>query len=245
VNERLLRPPGESLRIKLDSLNERINLALLFAMLVPAGMALGIPDLTNLTTLTIFFIVSGLCFLPLVFVLKKYRNYSLGYSGERAVGEELNQLLRDGCHVFHDYPADPKWNIDHIVVAPSGVFLIETKTRRKKRAPKGKREHEIIYDGETLEFPHCRDTYGLDQAKRNAKWLSRELTSATGEPVYVKPILTFPGWFIIVRGKGDVMVWNPKQIRQVILENSPQKLSEAQRQRIVHQLDQKCRDVEF
>ena len=81
--------------------------------------------------------------IPLRIVVKKYRDYSLGLMGERAVGEELNLLMAEGCRVFHDYPGGPNWNIDHVVVAPSGVYGIETKMRRKSRAPKGKKDQEV------------------------------------------------------------------------------------------------------
>jgi hypothetical protein len=50
---------------------------------------------------------------------------------------------------------------------------------------------------------------------------------------------------VTLKGKSDVSVLNPKQIRSVILGNGSPTLSPAQMQRIVHQLDQKCRDVEL
>jgi hypothetical protein len=31
-------------------------------------------------------------------------------------------MLED-CRVFHDFPSDKKWNIDHIVVAPDVTSL--------------------------------------------------------------------------------------------------------------------------
>lgn len=245
MDTKLLRSAGESLRRKLESLNEHLIFSLAFFLFVPFSFAWITP--TNTSTpvfLVILFPLVLLSSMPMIRTLAKYRNYALGLKGERAVGEELNQLLMEGCHVFHDYPANPKWNIDHIVIAPSGVYSIETKTRRKRRAPKGKREHEITFDGSRLHFPHCTDNHGLDQARANASWLSRELTSATGEPVKAKPILTFPGWLVTLKGKGDVTVLNPKQIRQVILKSQPH-LSSAQMQRIAHQVEQKCRDVVF
>lgn len=85
----------------------------------------------------------------------------------------------------------------------------------------------------------------MEQARRNAASLSQHRTSATGEPVRVKPVPTFPGWFVTLKGKGDVQVLNPKQIRQVVLNNTGPALPPAQMQRIVHQLDQKCRDVKI
>ena len=63
-------------------------------------------------------------------LLRQRRIVRLGYDGEVTVGQELNQLLRDGYCVYHDIPAD-KFNIDHIVVGKKGVFAIETKARSK------------------------------------------------------------------------------------------------------------------
>ena len=154
--------------------------------------------------------------------------------------------MLDGCHVFHDFPADPKWNIDHIIVGPSGVYVVETKTRRKRKAQKGKPDHIITFDGDTLIFPHAEQSrYGLDQARDNAKWLSGYLSSATGEKVWVEPILTFPGWMINRRtNNASVQVLNPKEIAGVVLSR-PARLTAQSIKQIVHQLDQKCRDVEF
>jgi hypothetical protein len=177
--------------------------------------------------------------------VKKYCDYSLGLMGERAVGEELNMLMAEGCRVFHDYPGGRNWNIDHVIVAPSGVYAIETKTRRKRRAPKGKKDQELMFDGAKLHFPRYVGTSGLEQARRNARDLSRELTSATGEPVVVKAILTFPGWYVNRTGKSDVAVLNPKEIRHVVLSTAGAQLSPEQIQRVAHQVEQKCRDVVF
>lgn len=70
------------------------------------------------------------------------RNYRLGFHGERVAAEELNQLMREGCHVFHDVPMEPYGNIDHVIVAPSGGFAVETKTRRKRKGPAGANQRD-------------------------------------------------------------------------------------------------------
>lgn len=245
TSEKLLRPPGESLNRKLAELDEK----LLYTIVLLIGGPILLAHQTQTIPLGQFVAwlipATILCAIPLWITASRRRNYALGYLGERAVGEELNQLLRDGCHVFHDYQGGPNWNIDHVVVAPSGVYAVETKARRKRRARNGQRDYELIFDGRNLRFPHCTDTYGLEQARRNAADLGFQLTRATGETVSAKPILTFPGWLVTLKGKSDVHVLNPKQIRQVVLNNTGPTLSPAQMQRIIHQLDQKCRDVEL
>jgi hypothetical protein len=55
-------------------------------------------------------------------MVEKVRPLRLGFKGERAVGEELNQLLRQGFHVFHDLPFD-SFNIDHVIVGPTALLL--------------------------------------------------------------------------------------------------------------------------
>lgn len=173
----------------------------------------------------------------------------LGFLGERAVGEELNKLMFDRYHVFHDFPGGDDWNIDHVIVGPSGVFAVETKAYRKRKGA-GPDFHKVVFDGKTLRFP-CRggksrvDTKPLDQARRNSKSLSVFLSKSTGEPTHVEPILTFPGWFVDRKGLGDVHVLNHRQFRDCVVRNGPAKLSSEQIQRIVHQLEQQCRNVEF
>mgnify|MGYP000447730379 CR=1 FL=1 len=45
------------------------------------------------------------------------------------VAEALAPLTVDGCRIFHDVPA-AAFNLDHVIVGPTGVFALETKTRR-------------------------------------------------------------------------------------------------------------------
>jgi hypothetical protein len=256
VAEKMLRPPGESLRLKIRDLDEKIDFNLMMCLM--SGGLLGMsfygasvqqkhaPSFLVIAILSIFVLPEIIFFSWRCFrLLKERANYRLGFDGERFVGELLNRLMLDGCHVFHDFPADKKWNIDHIVVAPTGVFVVETKTLRKQDAPPGKRDNTIMYDGRQLEFPHETHDYGLQQAKDNARWLSTWLASATGEKVIVRPILTFPGWWVESRTDADdIRVVNPKQIRAAVFSYESS-LSNDHRQRIIHQLDQKCRDVEF
>jgi hypothetical protein len=177
--------------------------------------------------------------------LNELRDCRLGFFGERAVAEEINQLMRDGCRVFHDVPMEPYGNIDHVIIAPTGVYAVETKTRRKRKAKPGKRNHEVEYDGKVLRFPQGIDSSGLDQAKQQAHRLRVLLSKAVGEPVKVTAILTLPGWFVSSTVKDGLKVVNPKQIRHVVLDDKPTKLSNSFMERISHQLDQRTRDVEI
>jgi hypothetical protein len=56
------------------------------------------------------------------------RAWQRGAHGERQTARLLDRLGRDGYQVFHDLamPGSPA-NIDHLVVGPSGVFVIDSK----------------------------------------------------------------------------------------------------------------------
>jgi hypothetical protein len=172
------------------------------------------------------------------------RNYQLGFSGERLVGEQLNALMLHGCRIFHDFPARGIGNIDHIVLAHGSVFAIETKTRRKGKARPGRKDHEVIYDGRRLNFPDWDDTGMLRQAQDSAEWLSEFLTRATAEPVAVHPVLVLPGWMVTRKVKKGVAVLNQKEIRSYILAQSDS-LAPAAKPRILEVIEKQCRDVQF
>lgn len=61
---------------------------------------------------------------------KDAANWRAGYTGEAMVANLLENLS-DEFHVFHDVRhRDLAGNIDHLVVGPTGVFVLETKNWR-------------------------------------------------------------------------------------------------------------------
>ena len=61
------------------------------------------------------------------------RAWSIGARGEQMLGRRLDKLKSDAIHLLHDrgIPGS-KANIDHIVVCPSGVFVIDAKRYKGK-----------------------------------------------------------------------------------------------------------------
>ena len=250
VSEKLLRPAGESLRREIEKMDEQLNDIFIWTFFGPALMTsmLLVPNTSPVAAIVIITAgVAAFVFMvwKLIHLINRRRDYRLGFAGERAVAEELNQLMLDGCRVFHDVPMEPYGNIDHVLVAPTGVYAVETKARRKRKTPSGKRDHEVVFDGEKLQFPEATDLSSLHQARQQADRLRAFLSSAVGESVEVQAILTFPGWFIINRAKADIKVLNPKAIRAAVINSRLPTLSKQMNERIAHQLDQKCRDIEF
>lgn len=175
-------------------------------------------------------------------IAKERNDLRLGLDCELAVGQELNQLMLEGCRVYHYFPAD-KFNIDHIVVGPKGVFAVETKGRAKPDKKGGTEEATMTFDGDKLNFPGWSEKEPLEQAKRQAKWLTNWLGSAVGEPVSVKPVLVLPGWYVELKKPADIFIFNEKN-PQSLLKGRSDALPETMIKRITHQIEQRCRDVE-
>jgi hypothetical protein len=151
--------------------------------------------------------------------------------------------MRDGFAVFHDVPGDKEFNVDHVVVGSQGVFAVETKGRGKPVRKSGAEYKVEHIDGE-LVFPGWKETAPLEQARRNALWLAKWLTSAVGEPISVKPVLAIPGWWIERKSPSDVAIVNGKNTSAYFTKTRSAELSDKLVRQIVHQLDQRCRDVE-
>jgi len=251
--DNFLRSPGESVNRRIMEINDKLteNLVLLITMPVLfyatyiSLLHFGNSRLSTFTTA--FYILAGIGLIAyylfkLIKMLNSRRSYQLGYEGEIAVGQELNQLMRDGYYVYHDFPAD-KYNIDHVVVGTSGVFAVETKARSKATSAGSTSDYKVTYDGNRLHFPKGTDVKSIEQAKRQAKSLSGWLSKATGEHVAVRPVLALPGWYVERTSSNGIPVINPKNFRSIAKPIEGNILSERMITRIVHQLEQKCRDI--
>jgi hypothetical protein len=153
--------------------------------------------------------------------------------------------MRNGYQVFHDLPAEG-FNIDHVVVGPAGVFAVETKGRSKTFSDDGKnkKQFRVEYRGGVLHFPNGPDKEAAPQAARQAKWLSKWLNSATGQPVRAWPVVVLPGWFVDKKDSPEVPVIASGYIQGFFSGQRDHALSQQRIAQIAHQLDQKVRDLE-
>jgi len=198
-----------------------------------------------LLTLVVIFAMAGItiAILPLNTLLKKISRIKLALDGETAIGQELNQRMRQGCHVFHDFPADG-FNIDHIVIGPAGGFAVETKTRTKRIRHGAPTNVNVLFDGEKLNFPHHAETRPVTQAWRQARWLAQWLRQAAGETVDIRPVIALPGWYVQSSAKnGGLLVINGKNPQALIQAGKQAVLDAAQIRRLAHAVAQKCRDI--
>jgi len=120
-----------------------------------------------------------------VVCLASSRNYRAGIEGEQAVVKAL-QVLDDSYSIINDFKSSVKsGNIDHILICPKGVFVIETKNysgdircygERWSKKVKGR-----LYDIRSVSY----------QAKNNAKYLSDLIHGKTNLSLFVEPICVF------------------------------------------------------
>lgn len=252
----LLRLPGHSLRLQIIELSENINFYLVMIFLLTItivnGALLFISDqgiekaagFIILSFVTFVFLMASLLY-KMTQKMNLRNKLNLGYEGELITAQELNRLMPEGNYVYHDFQAD-KFNIDHILVGPAGVFAIETKARSKKVSDDNKKEATATYNGREIIFSGYKDTEYIAQAKRQAKWLANWLKSSTGEPMAVHPVLCLPGWFVELKAPyNGIFVANPKQLKGFIKSKTMHNLDQKKIQQIIHQLDQKCRDIEI
>lgn len=250
LNFKLLNSPGDGLRQAIERHDEKMNDAGMMAVLV-GPMMLSAWLLTQLRRVNggiswsawdwmfVAVAVGGVIWAARSFIHhgKLRRRYHAALAAERATAQNLAPLVAEGCIVFHDFPAE-RFNIDHIIVAPHVVYAVETKSRRKPVAG-GKAAARVGYDGRTLAFPTHVETRPIEQAKAQADWLRRFLTSALGEPVGVVPVLALPGWYVDLSKEGsraDVIVNNLRNPMFLMRLGSTAQADPVRQRRIAHAL---------
>ena len=97
------------------------------------------------------------------------------------------------------------FNIDHVVIAPSGVYVIETKWVSKAR----QRGRQVIACRNGVLTRNGRAMRGdaLGQVTRATEEV-RRMIAALGYAPVLRPVLVFPGWW--TRSEGPVWVLNER-----------------------------------
>ena len=272
--EKLLRPAGYTLLLRLDDIMDKAMTKMFVgmgsaALLILAvtglgpiayGLLVGKVELNQLThprilgsvlMVALFALASLLALIYSAFSIFKHlnqaRNCRFGLRGEQAVAEALigPEVIRAGYTAFHDVPGSEKWNIDHVVVGPAGVFVLETKTRPKRNSTNDLPDHEVRFDGGTLRFPWCYDGKAAAQAKRNAEWMRQFIADFAPKDIVVQAVLVLPGWWVTSQGDYPVKAMNAKYLRGTYLPSLPRRFTPDQLQPILRRLDERCRTLQF
>jgi hypothetical protein len=132
-----------------------------------------------------------------------------GAKGDDVVGRLLAELP-DDYHVFHDL-SRLCGDIDHIVIGPTGLFIIETKAHGGKVSVEG---DMLLVNGHP---PVEKDL--LAQSWRNAYWVHDLLQNTLAVEIFPVPLLVFAHAFVSapcpVKG---VRVLNKRLLLQTILK---------------------------
>lgn len=116
------------------------------------------------------------------------RAWALGAEGERRVAEAL-KALPEGWVALHDrllYPGVTDSNIDHIVVGPGGIFMIDAKNRGGDMTVHRNflYQHTVTPDGQ-------KQSTNLQSEVAKAAWIVKEMSSRLTVPVV--PVLCLAG----------------------------------------------------
>ena len=178
-------------------------------------------------------------------LVKSLEQNRLGYSCEMAVGQELENLIRPVNHpyrLYHDIPFE-NYNIDHLVVGPNGVFVVETKGR-SKHIIEGSKQFKVVVENDSLIFPTHTEKEPIEQVRRNVLSVRKWLQSATGMDIPVAGILVLPGWFVELKQRAiDPYILNASALPKVFPKLFAGALELGQINAIAYQVEQRVRDI--
>jgi hypothetical protein len=100
------------------------------------------------------------------------RSWQRGAAGERRTARLLRRLARDGF-VFHDLaaPGNSRANVDHLVIGPSGVFVIDSKQWTG----------EVLQGADGLVW---HNHYPLDRTLAMVRWEAEAVSRVLGTRVH-------------------------------------------------------------
>lgn len=147
-----------------------------------------------------------------------------GAEGEKETAKVLRRLTRDGWTLVHDI--DRRWgNIDHVLIGPPGVFLLESKNLggilRVEQDVLKVRWHEDPEDGYEMASLGRR-------VRRDAADLSAALRRVGGPRVWVQPVVVLWGSFDQRSLECEGVAWVRGKDLADILEARPVRMSRDQ-----------------
>tara|TARA_Y100001973_G_C5168460_1_gene317584 strand:- start:411 stop:1184 length:774 start_codon:yes stop_codon:yes gene_type:complete len=227
IKEKPWNTPGQSLQERLlDTVLDRVFLPYMLLLMFFGVFVTDLAYWFNETVPnpwisgSILVLAALVCIPMMVKTMRAADSIKQGLKGERAVGQYLERLRVQGAQVFHDIQG-PNFNLDHVVIHESGIYVIETKTMSKR----AKIKPELYYDGAQITIsgkPLERDP--VSQVKAASYWLQELLKESTGRDFPVRGVVLFPGWYIHNRvSRPAIWVLNPK-VLPVYLQNEATKI---------------------
>jgi hypothetical protein len=126
-------------------------------------------------------------------------NWQQGSWGEQSTADELAQLPRAAWVPIHDLP-DGHGNLDHVVLGPGGVFLLDSKRYAGSIRVDG---DDLVVTNELDPRVSYRDTGRLSRARGQAAGLNARLRGRSGLSPWVEPVVVIWGTFPARVHKGN------------------------------------------
>ena len=163
-------------------------------------------------------------------LLRSAERWEKGADGEAATAAVLDALPRSEWTVFHDvrWPGRRRANIDHVVVGPSGIFVVDSKNWSGTIEV---RVGVLRQDGR----PRDKAVTGAADA---ARALGDRL--ATIDPVHVHPVLCFATDEPLTGWTRDVMVCSTPTLERLLLSRPAADLPTSS---LVREVDAALRDA--
>lgn len=147
---------------------------------------------------------------------RRLADYVKGARGEEVVARQL-ALLPSAYRVFHGLSLEGShlsgsFDYDHIVVGPTGIFVVETKNWSGTITLE---QGRILYNG------HEPTRSPVEQAKSAASDLQRALSGVYGSQVTVQPVVCFAGGNFGqgVTGTAGVIICSLSSLRNAITDS--------------------------
>lgn len=173
-----------------------------------------------MATTSAFLLVLAFSIYKIARLRSKAKRLKLARDGEKAVGQYLDLLRENGARILHDIRSDT-FNVDHVVVALQGIFVIDTKTYQKPA--KGRATVQVKND-EVYVNQYRIDRNPIIQSRALCAWIRELLEESTGKKFHVQGVVVFPGWFVEkAPPKLDVWVLNPRAL-PAFIQNCPKVL---------------------
>lgn len=118
-------------------------------------------------------------------------NWQQGAWGEEFTASELAQLPHPGWVAMHDLP-DGNGNVDHVLLGPAGIFLIDSKKYAGTLRVDG---DEIVVTNELDPSVSYRDRAMLRAVRGQAARLNAELRARSGRSAWVEAVVVIWGDF--------------------------------------------------
>lgn len=195
------RAPADLVLVVLAGLGGYLGVQLLVAIINRAARSATEPPFSSSTARDIGLLFAALAASTVATSLWRRRPqteaWTTGAKGERAVAARLDRLVPGGVSVVHDRRIPGRRaNIDHIVVGPGGIFVIDTKVVNGK--PMSRRVGPIWNRGSLRLFVGSRDqTRFVEGMARQVAAVGRALNGVTelsGLPIRAMVVLVGARW---------------------------------------------------